>query len=225
MQRLFVIVVAIALAACAPLTQPAAVDQETPSSALPIDTATGELDITPEPFVDPLVPVSLTGAVTVRERALSGGILEIGDPRARTTMEIYLNPESPYAREFQQSRMPLLLIEFIEPGLLKAHVLILPIRKYAGSDESARTIACAAQQQKGYPALDRIFAAGVTALTQDDVTELDLDGMLFLNCMQTLRIDLPATDITLVPSYRIGGDTFVGLPTEADLLGAVRAAL
>lgn len=230
MRRMLIAIGSLVLAACVPLPAPVTDDA---SSSLPIDSGTGSLDITPEPFVDPLAPLSLTGSVEIEERTSSGVLLEIGHPRAASTMTVFLNVESPYAREFQRSRMPLLLREFAEPGTLNIRVFILPIAKYAGSDESARTVACAAAQGKGYPALDRLVRNERTTLVQDDVTDLELDALLFLSCMQTGQSD-PATvgaraaarwNVTLVPSYVIDGEVFVGLPTEADLRGQVQAAL
>ncbi len=228
-RRTLIAIGMLALAACVPLPAPVTDDD---ASSLSIDTETGSLDITPEPFEDPLAPATLTGAVAIAERTSSGVLLEIGNVRARTTMTVFLNVESPYAREFQRSRMPLLIQEFVEPGALKIRIVILPIAKYAGSDESTRTIGCAAAQAKGYPTLELLTQEERTTLTQDDVTELALDALLFLSCMQTGQSDLLTIgareaarwNVTLVPTYVIDEEVFTGLPTEADLRGQIHAA-
>lgn len=225
----------VLLASCTVPTAAPIIEEErdTSSSPIVIESGTGELDITPEPFAEPLEPLSLTGSVSVEERTLSGGVLEIGHARAGLVMDVFVNVESPYAREFQRSRLPAVIGEFVEKGLARIRFHILPIEKYAGSAESARAIACAAGQGKGYPVLDLLFREERTTPIQEDVTELELDAVLYLSCVQTQRNDplAPARaaaakhGVTLVPAYVIDGEVFVGLPSEADLLGAVRSAL
>lgn len=206
---------------------------ETGSSAVSsVESGTGDDAIALEPFIDPFAPVAVSGAI-IEERTLSGGILEIGSAHANLEMTVFLNIESPYAREFAVSRLPMLITEFIEPGDLRIRLFILPIEKYKGSANSARAIACAADQGKGYPMLDRLFREAHTTPTQEDATALSIEAFLFENCMQTNAADPLAMshaeaeryNITLVPSYVIEGILLVGLPTEADVRGAIRAAL
>jgi len=196
-----------------------------------MESASGDLAVTIEPFEDPLAPISLTGAVmAIEERTLSGGILEIGSARAPVTVTVFVHPESEYAREFQRSRMPALVSEFVSRGAVNIHVFILPIQKYAGSAFASRAVSCAAAQGKGYPALDMLVTEGRIDLTDADIVELNLDATLYRSCVQTGTDDPLAGaaraaaiwNVTLVPSYIIADETIVGLPTEADLLGAVR---
>lgn len=225
------------LAACAPMREALPGQPTAASSSFAVFTLSGaaidDADVTLEPFEDPLAPLALTGAVTVEERVLSGGILEIGSADAPLTVTVFLHPESPYSQEFQRSRMPALLSEFVARGLVNVHAFILPIKKYASSAFAGRAVSCAMAQGKGYPALNLLVGNGRTELTDDDLADLALERTSYVPCMQTGTDDPLATsghaaalwNVTLVPSYVIDGETFTGLPTEADLFGAVRAAL
>lgn len=233
MRRLLASSALLLLGACAPLDgfdAPAAPRPDGAPSSAAADTGSGTVEATPEPFVDPLAPAALTGAVTVEERAHSGALVAIGSPRARVAMDVFLNPESPYSREFQRSRMPAVVSEFVTTGKLAVRLHILPIRKYGGSASAARAVSCAASQGKGYPAFDVLLREGRADLDDGDVAELGLDAASYRSCVQTGTDDPFETasgtferwDVTLVPTYVIHDERFVGLPTEADLLGAIR---
>ncbi len=192
------------------------------------------LDVTLEPFAEPVTPLSSSGTELEASQSLAAGTLIVGDgDAAPLSISIFLHPSSPYAREFQRLRMPKLIEEFVEPGFLAIQLVTLPINKYPGTEDAVRTVMCAAEQDKGYAAHVRLFEAGTTVLTEKDVETLALDPTLFETCVSTMTGDLLASTrtlaaqqgIMLVPSYIIRGETFVGLPTEADLLGAIRAAL
>jgi hypothetical protein len=224
------------LAACEPVREIPMEPETAPSAASSssmADTGSGDIDVTAEPFVDPLAPLALTGAaLEVEERTLSGGILEIGSDRARTEMTVFLHPQSPYSQEFQRSRMPRLVADMVARGTLRIRLHVLPITKYAGSAFAARAVSCAAAQGNGYPAFDLLTREGRTDLADTDLADMALDPVLYRSCIQTGTQDPLAVagaaaesmNVTLVPSYVIDGDLHVGLPTEADLVGAVRAA-
>lgn len=204
------------------------------SSQPSYEDANATLDVTPEPFAEPAAPVTSSGTRINAEESPAAGTLVIGDGEATPlAIAIYLHPSSPYSREFQRLRMPKLIEEFVEPGLLTIQLITLPIDKYPGTDDVVRTTMCAADQNKGYAAHVRLFEAGATALTKQDIETLELDSMQFESCFATMtgdvlagtRVKATQDGITLVPSYVIRGDKFIGLPTEADLLGAIRAAL
>ncbi len=233
MHRRVAIIGFLFLAACAPLTDRHI--QQTPppqpTSAPPLETPIDAVTI--EPFEDPLAPTPAPGSINVQERVLSGGILEIGAPDAALTMTVFLHPESPYSQEFQRSRMPLLLSQFVHQGQLKMHLFILPIKKYAGSAFAARAVACAALQKKGFSTLNTLVLNGRIDLTNDDLAELEIDSAMYTSCIRTNTNDplaasamaAAAWKITLVPSYILHDTIAVGLPTETDLTEAVKAAL
>lgn len=223
------------LASCAqPMITPPQRQADQASSASeaaePLESSSEDPAVTPEPFEDPLAPISLTGAVTVEERTLSGVLVAIGSENARIAMDVFLNPESPYAREFHRSRMPRVVSEFVATGRLAVWFHILPIDKYAGSAFAARAVSCAAAQGKGYPALDLLMRDGRTDLDADDLSELGIDETPYRSCIQTGTGDpfdassrtIEQWGVTLVPTYVIHDQKFVGLPSEADMLGAIR---
>lgn len=227
------------LAACEPMAE-IPMERETPSSAASssspmadVESGSGHVDVTDEPFVDPLAPLALTGAaLEVEERTLSGGTLEIGSANARAEMTVFLHPQSPYSQEFQRSRMPRLVTDMVARGTLRIRLHVLPIKKYAGSAFAARAVSCAAAQGEGYAAFDLLTREGRTDLSETDLADMSLDPTLYRSCIQTGTDDPLASSataaaslkVTLVPSYVIDGTVHVGLPTEADLLGAVRGA-
>lgn len=227
--RTLLLIFGLAVAGC--ISLPAPITDDAPSSALPIEAMPEPLDITPEPFVDPLVPVTLTGSITVRERMLSGSVLEIGAPYAPHTFTLFLNVESPYAQEFFRARLPVLVRQFVHPDIFNMHIFLLPIQTYRGSEDSARAVTCAAVQGKGYAALEALMTRNQTSLSPAEIATLELDATQFTSCIQTTAAHETATStaasfgITRVPSYVLRNEVFVGLPTEADLLGTIRAAL
>lgn len=227
MKKPFVLATLLALAACAPLEF-----RRTDDALTAAETETGDVAVTPEPFVDPLAPTSFSGSTAAQEHALDDGTLVLGRVNARATMTLFLNLESPYSVEFVRTRLPIVMEEFVETGLLKVRVHILPIAKYDHSESSARYLACATEFGKGYPALVRMAEKEFPGLDIADIADFGLDSSAFTTCNTDGRdVQRAANDaaarygVTLVPSYVLDGETFVGLPTEADLRGQVRAAL
>lgn len=238
-------VVILLLSACEPMNPPSmqkepepAVIERAPTSELPAieteDDVDAELDVTPEPFAEPGMVASSTGTTLKADESLAAGTLVIGDgDAAALSMTIFLHPLSPYSQDFQRLLMPKLIKEYVEPGRLAIQLVMLPINKYPGTDDAVRTLMCGIDQGKGYAVHERMFDQGATTLGVTDVAELDLDPSLFATCLSTMTGDLltgPRSlaeqwKATLVPTYVIRGETFVGLPTEADLKGAIEAAL
>lgn len=209
---------------------PAAENDPAPASE-PAATETGGTLVTPEPFAEPTEPAPAEDVVAdIEERTLSGGVLRIGSESAPVAMDVFLNPQSPYSREFQASRMPRVLSAFVVTGKLAVNVYVLPIAKYEGSAFAARAVSCAAAQGRGYPAFDLLVREGRTELAAADQETLGLDAPAYVSCIQTGTDDPFAASsraveqwgVTLVPTYVIHDRKYEGLPTEADLLGQIR---
>lgn len=228
----------LVLAACEPLDLQFQRDSAASSSSASqateeIETATGDAAITIEPFAEPTETQAASGTTVQIAESMAGGTLILGNGDATPlAIAIYLHPLSPYAREFQRLRMPTLIQKFVEPGHLTIQLVMLPIEKYPGTADAVRTVTCASAQGKGYAAHVRLFETEATLLALTDVSSLELDALAFTACMSdtsdllaSLRTMAAQNDITLVPTYVIRGETFVGLPTEADLVGAINAAL
>lgn len=161
-----------------------------------------------------------SSAITVGERVLSGGILEIGNANANVTMELFVNHDSRYSRQFH-AFMPLLQKEFVDKGTLKIDIVPVAFQKYPNSQKQATMMLCAAAQGRGM-AMHSLLMGGTLTLVPAGV-----DKAAFDTCMA--RPSTPSTyaasrNVTQVPTYVINGKRFMGLPTEADLVGSIKNA-
>lgn len=196
------------------------------------DTASGEIAVTLEPFAEPTEPITTTGAIIEVEESAAGGMLSIGVASA-PAMTVFVHPSSPYSREFMRTRMPAVIERFVETGTLRVLFALLPIAAYPGTEDAGRAMVCGLDQGKGYAAFARMFEAGATTLTEADLDAIDADTALFATCVSAMSGDTLSGsrsaaanwNVTLVPTYVLDGEVHVGLPTEADLLGAIKAAL
>ncbi len=228
-RRLLAIALTTLLAACAarpPSSTP--IFGETESSAA---TSEGEIVVTPEPFE--LLPSeqTLSGAYVPTERTGADGVLQIGNGGSEVT--VFLNAQSPYSQEFQQSKMPLLIHEFVRPGDAAIRIVPLALKAYAGSEMAAIAVACASTQGKGYAVHTLMFETGKTELSDAEIETLGLDATNFESCITSPHESMLRAyeslareyGVTRVPSYVIEDEVFVGLPTDADLRGAMQSAL
>lgn len=230
--------VLLLLAACAPsFTQVVAPTDDAPSfapsSAASVDSGTGDgLEVTVEPFAEPDQPLVSTGATSKVAEGRQGGVLIVGDPNAPLPITVYLNPLSAYARDFQRLRMPTIVDRFVRTGKASIRLVTLPVEKYDGEEDAVRTTMCAADQGKGYAAHERLYRAGTATLDAKTLANIGVDAKAFDTCVASMAGDVlaplateaAAGGVTLVPTYVIRGKAYVGLPTQADLLGAIEAA-
>lgn len=166
-------------------------------------------------------------ATEAGERLLPEGILEIGNANARVTLRLFMNHDSPYSRAFH-AHMPLLQTDFIAKGDLKVQIVPVAFKKYPESDAHARRLICAAAQGKGLAMHGLLMTGGET------LVPLGINRPSFDACLQdalttasvaSLAAIAANENVTVVPTYTIDGDRFTGVPTAADLLGAMRSAL
>ena len=189
--------------------------------------------MTVEPFEVLVQPSLSTGALIDVSESRTADTLIIGENDEPLSIAIYLNPLSPYARDFQKLRMPVLIERFVRTGNLTIQLITLPIDKYDGEADVVRTTMCATDQGKGYATHERLYRDGVTSLDATTLSNLGVDIDAFDDCIATMSGDVlipltvkaAADGVTLVPTYVIRGKTFVGLPTQADLIGAINEAL
>lgn len=163
----------------------------------------------------------------IGERMLPGGVLEIGEVSAPVAMSLLINHDSPYSRQFHVL-MPALEREFVSKGLLKMEIHAIAFDKYPDSVAHARKLMCAGKQGKGRVMHDLLMGGSEISLPAG------LDKAAFDAC---LNADETTADIiaqgeannsgepAVVPTYVINGKTFKGVPTEADLMGAIRENL
>lgn len=167
-----------------------------------------------------------------RERLLPNGILEIGKTGSGLTLLLFTEHHSPYPRDFAEEQLPRLLSEFVTTDNLKIQIAILTLQKYPGSTESAKALYCAARQGKGLRMHYLLFAKPDTY--NANAAELELDVPTFETCMRsddaTAKIaaqqQLAAeTETTLIPTFFLDGEKFVGLPYYADLRARIEKTL
>ncbi len=228
----------VLLAACAPTFRSVVPDDGAASSsagaASSAETGSGDaVDVTVEPFEAPVQPSLSTGALIDVAESRDADTLVVGDENAPLSITVYLNPLSPYAREFQRLRMPVLLERFVRTGKLAIQLVTLPIDKYDGEEDAVRTTMCTADQGKGYAVHERLYRDGVTTLDAETLADLGITLDAFDACVRSMSGDVlaplatkaAADGVTLVPTYVIRGKAVVGLPTQADLVGAISEAL
>lgn len=167
-----------------------------------------------------------------RERLLGNGILEIGKAGSGLTLRIFAEHHAAYSKEFAEEQLPRLLSEFVATDQLKLQIVILPLQKYAGSVESAKALYCAGKQEQGLPMHQLLFAKP-DALKENAET-LKLDVPAFETCLRSddatakvqMQKDLAAqSETTLIPTFFLDDQKFVGLPYYADLQGRIERAL
>lgn len=177
-----------------------------------------------------------TGTGAIAERVLETGILDLGDRSASLTLVVFLHPSCRYCNQFVTEQLPLLLQQFIATGELHYETVILPLRKYPASQTLAAGLYCAAMQGKGRAMHDLLLSGQVQtdAALQSQIKPLALDANLFRTCLTdpvTIHLlDVQASiaqslGVTLVPTFFLNGEKFVGLQHETDLLGRVRNAV
>ncbi|MFH1670810.1 MAG: thioredoxin domain-containing protein [Patescibacteria group bacterium] len=174
----------------------------------------------------------LSGTGALAERLLVTGVIDIGKRDAPVTLLLFTEHHARYAREFQQDLFPLLLRDFIEPGLLRFQVVILPLKKYPQSEAAAAGLLCSAMQGKGIQ-----MHATLSELLDKERLEphhyaedLELDLEEFDTCMASEEIQLilkqqrawaQSLGVTLVPTFFLNGERNLGLPYYADLRGMI----
>jgi len=226
MQKFLILLVSCILTACTTVkeTPPMATGQESSSAALqPRMEETGEDEV--------VAPPAATGS-TVAERLLATGILEIGEANAPLTLLLFTEHHARYCREFQRDMMPRLVEEFVEPGVLRLQVVILPLKKYPQSQTAAAALLCAAEQERGFDLHD-ILSDKLDRERLEPrhyAEELKLDMELFDECLadegtalvlEQQRTWSHSLAVSLVPTFFLNGEKLVGLPYYADLKGMI----
>ncbi|MBU1123972.1 DsbA family protein [Patescibacteria group bacterium] len=174
--------------------------------------------------------ISGTGALA--ERLLATGIIDIGKRDAPVTVLLFTEHHARYAREFQLEQFPRLLKDFIEPGLLRFQIVILPLKKYPQSEPAAKGLLCSAMQGKGI-AMHQLLSEKLDKERLEPehyAQELELDMEEFSKCTEAEETSFvlaqqkawaQSLDVSLVPTLFINGEKHVGLPYYADLKGMI----
>ncbi len=210
---------------------------EAPAPAsLPMDTGSGDEVLEPGDVPAPLEgePAAGSGALT-QERINAGGVLEIGSPGAME-LALYTNHACAYCNEFTREYLPRLQQDFVQKGLLRISMHVVPFQKYPNSSVEAAGLYCASKRGKGLPmhltlldlktrTRDAVVAAGKDyGITAPDMRAC-LDDQLTRDAVAADQALSAAGGVTLVPAFRMNGELKTGLPAYADLRGWIESGL
>lgn len=177
------------------------------------------------------IPASMTdsrsSAETVSSKAddipaAISGSLVLGSAKAPVQMLLFTNYDCAYCRDFERNIMGRLKTDFINTGKLNVQVVILPLQKYPNSDRNAHTLLCGVKTGSGSDVHGRIFAGQTNFPTLKTCLE---DDAYLQSMMAAQYAVIQSLDVTLVPTYFIDGQKFVGLPEYADIRGQVEEAM
>lgn len=217
------IVLPLLLAGCLPQNQP-----EKPVT-VPVETGAKLEGEETKTVVTPL-----NESEAVPERLLETGIVEIGRRDAPLVLLTFTNHSCRYCREFQAKIFPRLLKDFIEPGILRYQITVLPLKKYPQSKLALTALLCATAQGKGRAIHETLFSlSSIEEKLIDKATEQwTLDRDILRTCLHDPVVELGiaelegiarSLDVTLVPTFFLNGEKFVGLPDYPDLRGRIEA--
>ena len=173
--------------------------------------------------------------MVVRQRLLTGGLLEMGEPTAPVSLLLFTNHFCSYCREFHETYLPRLLSEYMQAGKLRVVTVPFSLKKYPESATAAITFLCGAQQGKGREMNDLLFQGSMSNVgVQKRLADLGLDAKKLQECLRGPDAEqilvaqknmADALGVTLVPTFFLNGEKTVGLPTYADLRGMIDTGL
>ncbi len=160
---------------------------------------------------------------TLEERMLPSGMLEIGHPNAPVAFTLFTNHSCTYCHTFDRLLTDRILTEFVENGSVRMTIVPVPLQAYPTSTRHTALLSCALQQGKGWPMHRALFHGEPT---NEQLTLMDIDTDALDTCLTTVGSGtlLPASNVTLVPSYTINETPYTGLPEWSELRGQINAA-
>jgi protein-disulfide isomerase len=166
--------------------------------------------------------VSAVSSAPVQTTPTGTGTLLIGDSDASVTMLLFTNYNCAYCSDFEQVLMPRLQMDFIESGKLNIQIIPLPLQKYPDSDRNARILLCGVRVGSGSDVHRQLF----TGRKDFPALKTCLDDDAYLQRVMAEQYEtIRSLEVTLVPTYVINGEKFVGLPAYADLRGQIETEL
>ena len=226
----------ILLTSCVPLQNPntgitsssASTAQSSSSSTFPIEFST-EIEKASSSS-------ATTGTGALAERMAERGILEIGRPDAPHLLTVFTNYSCRYCAEFFRDMLPQLCGDFMNDGVLRVQIIIVPLKKYPNSSLEASALLCGTTFENGQEMHAALLEARVRDRTSilawakklqlpvKDFTKC-LDAKETKNLLAQQQAFITQQDVTLIPTFILDGEKHVGLPTFADLRGWIRVAI
>lgn len=184
----------------------------------------------PAPFI-PLKPKEVEETLTdVRPLISSGTTLSMGKADAPLTLLVFTNHSCTYCREFHDALLPRLKEDFVNKGLMRLDVAILPIAKYPSSEMETAALFCAMEQGKSWEMHESLFSLtdrsrkGIVAAAKTlnmNAKKIDacLDASTTASFVEAHGSLAKTLNVTLVPTFFLNDEKLVGLPSYADLRG------
>lgn len=166
------------------------------------------------------------------------GELKVGKEDASLVLTVFTNHACDYCRQFATEQLGKLLAGFVRRGDLQVQIIPVQLAKYPDSRLSAVALHCSVRLGKGLAMHNSLLA--LPTRTEKTIiqaaTDIGIDPVPFKSCMTdptsgavehvdaTLRI-VSEQNITLVPTFFLGGERITGLPEYPDLRGKIELLL
>ena len=177
-----------------------------------------------------------TGSLLPTERLMGNGTLDIGKQDAPLTLLVFTEHHCNYCEEFNSEHLVRLTSDFVQSGKLRIELTGFPLQKYPQSENAAKAVLCAAQQNNGLAMNNMLFGRIYKdpASSKNYAKELEMDTDIFEECMgkeETSNVLLRQKEwanslgVQYVPTFFLNGKKLVGLPYYADLRGQIEEDL
>jgi protein-disulfide isomerase len=170
-------------------------------------------------------PASLTDGETV------------GSKSAPVVIELFADFQCPACKQFVTTELPLLMTDFVQPGVVRIEAIDIDIRGAGNPDESLELAAgayCAAQQNRYWQFHDLVFwnqgrenqGDHNVAFIANVAAQAGVDVAAWTTCDQRTDIRKPIKDrtrtaftqgINSTPTLRINGQALIGVPNYTQL--------
>ncbi len=169
-----------------------------------------------------------TGAVT--EKLIEKGILEIGKQGAPYTLLLFTNESCSFCRDFSETVAPQLKHDYIDTGIVREQVVLLPLKKYPSSALEAAAVLCAAKQGKGMAMHEALFTQQLRDRKNIVLRAkgLQLKEKAFSECLDAPETALSLKEqealiqslgVSVIPTVLMNGQELRGLPKYPDIRG------
>jgi len=172
----------------------------------------------------------VTGSAT--ERFLASGMLELGAQDAPHTLTVFTEYHCNYCTQFHSATQEL-LGEFLQAEDLKIRFVFLPLKKYPNSESAIRGLLCSGKMGQGLQMhtllTERQNRHRSSVIAYAD--ELGIDADAFAACLDSEETSTligkhrglaQNLEVSLIPTFFLGGERITGLPVDAELQGWVR---
>jgi protein-disulfide isomerase len=204
------------------------------SCTAPLEQNTTVPSVTEPTINELLVPSEIFSAMTLTGssmyRYLASDVLEIGSTTAPNTLTVFTNYACAYCNEFFTEQYPAIANKFIDTNEFNLKIVPKIVQKYDSSVLVSSALHCAGIQNKGYEyhsgLLELKTFTNATLGTLASTLELNTESFgVCINSEDTRKsIErqqsvINRINVPLIPTFYIGSESIIGLPTPIDLEG------